>query len=1459
MKSFSLLRTNVGLTTNVKVMCDSNYNLYLESIDSVPELSITKLKKMQFNKNNFFDELVPYFFKDFPSDVAYSIYYQNDNKNMTQDFSNQYDDLYQMGARNIINNKNYSEEYEYFAPLYVVKGTFPKYFIIFRIDGPGLLELNSENFRTEFLEKFKTVKVFDLTKNTVLGEWIDRNFINNPIFPTSCLEIDFRNLEFSKWFGIDYMSGGFTYRSLFLENSLELENTLFDFERFIFDGYKSNKIIFPQIVNFSFLFDDTPATPKSLRKWSINRYAGFYIEDLELIDKITPFVCQQLKGDVQILNENILYSPTGDPFLLGYQENEDMWVEYLGEFYKVEKFTVTKTKKVLSKTESKNPTKKLKEEKFSKTDINNSLTLNKGLKQETVKKEEYITVTNTRYRIISELDLSGKEDLLNSRTCYIDDENRIINLGGTPHQISGIDKADINIIEIDGKFHNLSLDDDGYLKLNTDYGFSFKDSFRFEYYVNDPDKEYYKFIDLVITKINPPTSFKTYRVKFSEVKDFDTNIIDTEFSKFEYEKVDSLVDTEEPKMYTTDLRIQTNPANYNDYIFNNDVVNIPCSSDYTANLETFRIVDNDLTELWRKNPVFCRFGYQKSLSHSDYPYLLNNNDVHENFNKNCDTFNSSPLRSSRNLDYFYTINAGTVSYLHHTLHVEKNRNDQSFRFELDKYLNIYTYSVGTSSVKYSSDYFSYFFGGTQSFLDGDLIKTVNKYSEFDFGDNSVPNTTIFRGLKFKIFEVESLIKSEISVDDINIKASNSFNDYKFSILLSQNVQGVNSDGNLYDTVTWGKFSNIQNELGYLAFRTVATQSGLSIGDIINIYQDYPTTSQYYSGVALVTKVGSLTSGGFGFSTSKLIGVTPSQNFTDNSGYFKKGIIWKIIKNWETDVEYKIGDYVLHDSILYRVSQDHTPVDVTQDPSDLEEFYQLTTFKTPFWNPNINYNQGDWCFRDDDFYIRNEVDETSGIDFWYDKKIYSTKNTVVKWKGKYFKSEKDNLKKSKPVQNKRLTSISTNVTENWKEVPSPQKWSSIDGFIENNTPVNEDDLWDKIPIWSNDEIYYSGDYIVYNNTLYRCILDGADFDAEPNSSNGENYWSRIYSFVPETNFIYTPSKNPIINIGESYYFCRWNNGLSLDSGINIYINKKWKNVLVNISINDNTLPFIEGFERDLLYNDTSSRITAANFIKQFNDLDSFYDFVDYTSYIVIETDGTIKKYNFSNNLENLPYIIICEEPDLFELKNDTLNYKINTLSRTQIKPLRVLIDGDIDNLEKLNYYNEIPLGCEIDRNVRERPFGVNFGGRSNISVSKNATVKPKSNANISESFYRHSGNYMPIFYEIELFKQPSEFDEMYGNYKFDTSLTFFGVMKQRVISKVSRKENILKLRNQDELDSIYPMLDEFGYTVLDFFIFKSSWDLDYHIECSQPKVVSFNKPQRMITLQKYSSTEKIGKK
>ena len=173
---------------------------------------------------------------------------------------------------------------------------------------------------------------------------------------------------------------------------------------------------------------------------------------------------------------------------------------------------------------------------------------------------------------------------------------------------------------------------------------------------------------------NKPKTFKIYKLNFSEIKDFDTSIVDTEYSKYEYENSSSLTNTDETKMYFPDLRSKSFPGDYDDYVYNGDVINIPSASEYTSGFETFRIVNNDLTEMWRKNAVYCRWGYQNSLSANDVPYLLNNSLLFEDYNRTTNPFDPIPKRIERNLDYFYTINSSTSSYIHHTLHVERQNN-----------------------------------------------------------------------------------------------------------------------------------------------------------------------------------------------------------------------------------------------------------------------------------------------------------------------------------------------------------------------------------------------------------------------------------------------------------------------------------------------------------------------------------------------------------------------------------------------------------------------------------------------------------------------------------------------------------------------------------------------------------------------------------------------------------------
>ena len=1445
MKSFSILRTNVGLTTNVKVVVDSSYNLFLESIDSTPSLSQTKLKKFKFNKNNYFDELVPYFFKNFPSEEAFKIRnLDSERSSMYSDFSNQYDNLYLMGARNIVDNKNYSEEYEFFAPLYVFKHSMPKYFIIFRVDGPGILNLNKENFRDEYLNKFKIVKIFDLTKNTVLGEWLDRSFKSNNNFPDRSLEIDFRTLEFSKWYGIDYETGGYTSRSKFLENFLAEERPLFDFEKYIFDVYSESKIIHPQILNFSFLFDDTPATPTSLRKWSLNRYSGFYLDDLELVDCITSFITTKLKDDVEILSGNILYSPTGDPFLSGFNSGENVWVEYDGIHYQVVSFDET-TSNVLTSKDTKNKTRNVLQGFKSTSKYG-----------ETVKNEQYGNIVTKKYRIISDIDLTGKENSLNKKTFYINRLNQIVGYYGDKYVIDDWDKYDIHIIEIIGTYHNLVKIDD-FITLNTDYAFEFNENLNLNFWINNKDTEYLRTINLEISSSNPPFCFKVYSVSFTDIKDFDNQIVENDFSRYEYEKNSSPTDTQEPKMYTTDFRTGNYPAIFSEYIYKGDIINIPASSDYTANLETFRLFKNELSDLWRKNPIHLRFGFQNSISKANVPYLLNNNDIHEKYNRCADTSYFYPNPRFRNLDYFYTINSGSTDYSYHSLHIEKSyvqningrtviKQDTSFRFELDKYLNIYTYSVGSQSATYSFDYFSYFFEIPDYFINGKLKSNVEKYSYFESSDGTMPNITLFNGLKFYSYQVDSLVKNVDSIVDINLRTTNIFEDYKFSILLSQNVQHVNDDDQLEDLINWGNFTHIQTEGSNIAFRTseTATPSNIFINDRVNIQSSYPFIWRDSDGESTVNSVGQLSSGGYGFVISK----THSSSFTySQTGTYKVNFIWSLIKKWELGLSYSKGDIIIWDDILYKCDDDFTLTNPNLDPLDAVSAKTIFLYsdKQPFWNPEFSYSDGDWIYREGDFWRRNSNSE--GVDFYYPKGLgespydlpIQNKNVVIR-KGRYFLNQVENNFKKIPQEPKPKWDISVDFGKEWKLVPRPKDWGSYDELPSDTVSSK----WDQIGIWISDESYVEDSYVVYNKTLYKCNSE-TDNDIPDISPK----WTRIYSFEADSDVVYSPTDNKIISLSNDYYICNFNKDYTLDNGITIYINKRWKNILINIAINDNTLDGVDNVDRNFLYSKSNTKITANNFIKQINDLDSKYEFIDYTTYVIIEEDGTFKKYNFNNSITDLPYVIFCSEADNFELDTQSILYAGIIKELSEINPQRVLIDGKIDNLSKINYYSGIPISYSITQNKKLKSSLSQTGGsKSNIVTSKSAKIGPKTgNLDIENTIFRHSGNYMPIFYDIELFKSTDEFGTS-GNYLFDVDLSLFGIMKQRVISKSSRSGNILRLRSLDGTKSVYPMLDEFGFTVSDFFIFKSSWDFEYFFECSNINNNSF-----------VSNTIKIGNK
>jgi len=761
MKSFSLLRTNAALTTNYKIVVTSNYDLYLDSIDSHPSLNVRQLKKFKFNKENSLEYVLSKYWSSTPFELAYSIKDNEDNNIMYKEFSNQYDPIYNCGGGNIANNKDYNEEFEYFAPLHISKGYLPTHFIIFRIDGPGLLNLNRRQFRTEILNKMKCVKVFDLTRSTDLGIFLDKSITQNNNFPKNSCEITFDN-PYSSIFGFKYplrqTNSGIVEESFSMDFSNEMP--FYDLQSSITNKFKSQGVIYPHILNLNFLFDDTPATPTSLRKWSLNRYMGFYFDSLELVITVSPTKLYSFKPDVFIDKNNFIKTSSGaneSPFQDGAViDPNNLFINVGGRIYKI--------KEVI--------------------DLNASETTKVGLNS-LISFDSVVRKSVKRYKILSDTQLArytiSNDSLLDQIFVkYENGENVIYYKNNSPFVIDNFDDSDMWLIKIDQDFFKLVKNLKGYITIYSDHAFVQTDS-KFEYYINEPDTKFKKSYNTVLKEVKEPLRFNIYRCKFTEIKDFDNDFIETEFAKFEYEKDDELTFTDESKLYVNNKK----SGAVDDFKFGTDVVNIPASSEYTSNDETFRVykTPNDmvLTKLWSKNPNFVKWGFKNSICANDYPYLLNNSLIADPFNRSTNFVEPIPKRVEKNLDYFYSINSDSSDYTHHSLHVEDQIGGQintNFKFEIDKYLGL----------SYSLDYFTYFFGKRNEYYNGRIIKNVKKWSNFN-GDTYETNSTLFKGLKLMMREVTDAT----NLANIVTKNTEEFTDYKFSILLSENNYSVTSD------------------------------------------------------------------------------------------------------------------------------------------------------------------------------------------------------------------------------------------------------------------------------------------------------------------------------------------------------------------------------------------------------------------------------------------------------------------------------------------------------------------------------------------------------------------------------------------------------------------------------------------------------------------------------------------
>lgn len=305
--SFGLLRTNPKLSTNIKIVADSKDKIYLESIDADPLLSKSIYKGYEISPNGSYSFDVKRFYSQsgsqIPKNIAYRLFEEDTSVEVKDRYKNQYDFTYAYGMTPK-NSRIYSEEFSLFAPLWIESDNLPEYFVVFKLDGPSVVNINdpsiitlaggsTANFDTvesinnlvidpsRFFENFikgaKIIKAFDLTERTSIGKYI-RNHANDPRFPESSLYVNFRKGNLTNWQGISYTSGGFCkipqdiYKDYVLVDKTVTEN-----DDFITSGFYRYGVICPNLLNLEFLFDDNDQT-----EYQFSRYFGLYMNAVEL-------------------------------------------------------------------------------------------------------------------------------------------------------------------------------------------------------------------------------------------------------------------------------------------------------------------------------------------------------------------------------------------------------------------------------------------------------------------------------------------------------------------------------------------------------------------------------------------------------------------------------------------------------------------------------------------------------------------------------------------------------------------------------------------------------------------------------------------------------------------------------------------------------------------------------------------------------------------------------------------------------------------------------------------------------------------------------------------------------------------------------------------------------------------------------------------------------------------------
>lgn len=326
LSSFMLLRTTPKLTGNIKLVVDSSYKLYLDTfkVSSTSILNKREYRKQYVSADGHFSSDIKKVFGKVPKGVLFDTYQDNYNPHRKYyDMNYSIENIYEYGAENNTDSL-YSENMKILAPLYIGKN-IPDYFCIFRSN----MLINKETYFNdtfdnkekfiEILKNAKVVKIFDLRKYTTIGQYLNnykdeiKDYLSGNVYlqfieqaynkklydkKDKANYLKYNRQGINTWHGISVDKGilvNKTETTYFSTKIIDDPNsTELDYNLHILNGFSRNNILYPNIINLEYMFNDNEA-----EQFDIYNYFGLYLTENQFVQ------LNYVTKDIE--NNNIIY------------------------------------------------------------------------------------------------------------------------------------------------------------------------------------------------------------------------------------------------------------------------------------------------------------------------------------------------------------------------------------------------------------------------------------------------------------------------------------------------------------------------------------------------------------------------------------------------------------------------------------------------------------------------------------------------------------------------------------------------------------------------------------------------------------------------------------------------------------------------------------------------------------------------------------------------------------------------------------------------------------------------------------------------------------------------------------------------------------------------------------------------------------------------------------------------